>query len=141
MMKYEKPVVLANEELAEGVYAASGSDCYTTTAYIVQKPELGRGNYSLQVDAHHDTASNPHHGTGQVLTLNFNLPVEFVSADGSLVSGNGTTTIKISYTYHVNQGPENHGLGNIYVIADQGLEVVSASLSCNATCAEHAGLF
>ena len=41
MKDYVKPVVLVNEELAEGVYAASGSDCYTVTTNIHQRPETG----------------------------------------------------------------------------------------------------
>lgn len=136
MIKYEKPVVLANEDLSEGVYAASGSDCFVVTAYIHQRPQLGRGDYRIQMNATHDSSSASHHGTEQILTVIFNLPVTYVSSNGSLISGDGTTTIKIRYNYHVNAGPEGVGLGDLVVQAEQGLEVVSTDLYCNRTC-EH----
>ena len=46
MKEYMKPVLLTSDELAEGVYLASGdgSGCYTTTAYIHQTPQTGRGD-------------------------------------------------------------------------------------------------
>lgn len=31
MKNYEKPIVMINEDMAEGVYAASGGDCWTGT--------------------------------------------------------------------------------------------------------------
>ncbi len=39
MMNYEKPLILANEDIAEGVYAASGAgsaDCWTVAPVSVQ---------------------------------------------------------------------------------------------------------
>ena len=47
MNTYKKPVVLLNEELSEGVYAASG-DCYTCSGKVVQKPATGMLNYVVQ---------------------------------------------------------------------------------------------
>ena len=43
MKEYMKPVLFTSDELAEGVYLASGdgSGCYTTTAYIHQTPQTG----------------------------------------------------------------------------------------------------
>ena len=40
MAKYEKPMVIANDELAEGVFAASG--CYTVTWKKHQDNQEGR---------------------------------------------------------------------------------------------------
>ena len=42
MKKYEKPIVAVIENQSEGIYMASG--CYTTTATIHQRPEIGRGD-------------------------------------------------------------------------------------------------
>lgn len=79
-MKYERPIAIENDELAEGVYAASGSvvgnDCYTVSAYIHQTPETGRGDYRIQVNGVH-AAANGHHSGEQVLTLSFNKPVVY----------------------------------------------------------------
>ena len=40
MTDYKKPVVVGCDDVAEGVYAASG--CYTVTTNIHQRPEFGR---------------------------------------------------------------------------------------------------
>lgn len=138
-MKYEKPIAIENDELAEGVYAASGSvvgnDCYTVSAYIHQSPEIGRGDYRIQVNGVH-AASNGHHSGEQILTLNFNQPVDYSWSNGTLVGGNGTSTINIKYNYH-NNGNDNIGLGDIVVTADDGLAITGAVLSCNYDCGQH----
>lgn len=135
MEKYQKPVILTNEELEEGVYAASGSECYTVTAYIHQTPQQGRGDYRIQVDGVHDAADG-HHSGQQVLTLSFNKPVSFKSANGSLSGGDGTQSISITYGYH-NNASDNIGLGDVVVEADEGLAVLGAVLSCNRDCGQH----
>lgn len=134
MKEYVKPIVLANEELAEGVYAASGADCYTVNARIVQKPETGRGTHYIQVDAKHDAADG-HHGGEQVLTISFNEPVVYQHSNGTLVGGDGTTTLEIRYSYHSN-AKDNIGLGSVEVVADVGLAVTGTVLSCNYDCGD-----
>lgn len=135
MKNYEKPMVLANEELAEGVYAASGSDCYTVTYNIHQAPQEGRGDYRIQVDATHAAADN-HHSGEQILILTFNLPVTYVSSNGTLLSGDGSTCLNIKFTYH-NNASEYIGLGDVVVTADPGLTVNGAELQCNLSCSQH----
>lgn len=139
MKNYVKPVMLDNEEVFEGVYAASGAgdgaDCYTVTAYIHQTPETGRGDYRIQVNGVH-AAANGHHSGEQVLTLSFNQPVEYSSSNGTLVSGSGTATINIKYNYH-NNGNDNIGLGDVVVTSDDGLAITGAMLSCNYDCGQH----
>ena len=138
-MKYEKPIVIANEELSEGIYAASGDvigdNCYTVSAYIHQTPEIGRGDYRIQVNGVH-AASNGHHSGEQVLTLTFNQPVEYSSSNGTLVNGSGTSSINIKYNYH-NNGNDNIGLGDVVVTSDDGLAITGAMLSCNYNCGQH----
>ena len=125
MKTYEKPVVLMNEDMAEGVFADSGDACYTTTAYIHQVPEPGREDYRIQVNGRHDA---DHTCEGQILKLSFNQAVNYVSSQGSLVSGSGTATIEIKYTYH-NNPSDNIGLGDVVVTSEPGLAVTGASLS------------
>lgn len=124
MNKYSKPIVLMNEELAEGVYAASGTDCYSVTYQIHQTPENGRVDYRIQVDAHH---SADHHGTHQTLYITFNQPVTY--------GGGTTTTIAVSKEYHQN-GTDNIGFGDLIVTSDAGLSIQSAYVVCDRTC-EH----
>lgn len=140
MKTYEKPVVLANEELAEGVYAASGaggSDCYEVTAYIHQTPQTGRGDYRIQVNGKHNATG--HHSTGQVLILYFNQSVDYVSSNGTLKSGDGTSELKIDYSYHNNE-KDNIGLGDVVVTSEPGLAITGAVLECNYTCDQHDSL-
>ena len=47
MVKYSKPMVIVDQGLAEGVYAASGAGCYKASADIHQKPDIGRGDYRI----------------------------------------------------------------------------------------------
>ncbi len=142
MTNYEKPVILTNEDLAEGVYAASGAaggggDCYTVTAYITQTPQIGNERYTIHVDGFHNTTT--HHSTGQVLVLSFNMPVTYSSSNGSLSGGDGTAELRISYSYH-NNAVDNIGLGDVYVSAGEGLAVTGARLECNYSCDQHSGL-
>ena len=132
---YEKPVVLVNEDVAEGVYAASGADCYTVTAYIHQTPETGRGDFRIQVDGVHAAGDN-HHSGAQELVLSFNQAVTYKGSNGSLTDGDGTSSITIAYSYH-NNGYDNIGLGDVIVEADQGLAVTGAVLYCNHDCGQH----
>lgn len=135
MKNYEKPIVLMNDEVSEGVYAASGdggSECYKATAYIHQRPETGRENYCIQANAEH-TAANGHHSGQQILTLYFNQPVTYdwcSSANATLHGGNGTSNLQIRYNYH-NNAYEYIGLGDIYVKSGDGLEVTGARLECD----------
>lgn len=142
MKKYKKPLLIINEGFAEGVYAASGdtvsdadSDCYTATASIHQKPETGRGDYRIQVNGVH-AASNGHHSGEQHLFLSFNQSVTYVTSNGELTSGDGTSCIEIKYNYH-NNGNDNIGLGDVVVKSEPGLSVSSATLTCNYDCGQH----
>lgn len=139
MKKYDKPVILVNESLAEGVYAASGEqldqNCYTVKAYIHQTPETGREDYRIQVDATH-AAGDGHHSGEQHLFLSFNQPVTYSSSQGTLVGGDGTSTIEIQYNYH-NNGNDHIGLGDVVVTSEAGLAITGSKLTCNYNCGQH----
>ena len=64
MKKYEKPIVAIIENKSEGIYMASG--CYTTTATIHQRPEIGRGDYRIQINGIHNA---DHTKESQILTI------------------------------------------------------------------------
>jgi hypothetical protein len=133
MKNYEKPMILTNEEAAEGVYTASGSDCYTVTANIHQRPQEGRGDYRIQVNAQHAAS---HHSTQQILILSFNQAVTYSGSNGTLVGGNGTTTLRIQFGYHNNYS-EGVGMGDVIVTSDPGLALTGAVLQCNQSCNQH----
>lgn len=123
MLKYEKPVVLKNEDLSEGVYMASG--CYTTTASIRQDHQTGRTDYRIQVNAKHD---GDHTTDEQTLTIVFNQDVVYKWSNGTVVGSGTGTTIVIKTYYHQNP-KDNVGLGDVVVESEQGLAIVSISMT------------
>ncbi|MBE5864813.1 MAG: hypothetical protein E7292_01205 [Lachnospiraceae bacterium] len=137
MKNYEKPVVLVNEELAEGVYAASG-DCYTVTAKIVQLPELGKDWYTIQMDGVHD-AQDGHHSSERVIKVVFNQVVTYQASNAESVSGSGSNILYLTYvqgngSYH-NNAQDTLGLGNLEVVSEPGLAINSVSCSyCSRSC-------
>lgn len=125
MKGYEKPVVLVNEELSEGIYAASG--CYTITTNVHQELQNGRGDYRIQVNAKHQS---DHSCTKQTLTISFNMPVEYKQSTGTLVGSGTGTTIVVEYNYF-NNPTDNIGLGDLIVTADPGLAITSIKMTDN----------
>ncbi|WP_448862136.1 hypothetical protein [Dorea sp.] len=128
MSNYSKPMISIDNGMAEGVYAASGDaskGCYTANAHIHQTPQNGRGDYRIQVNGVH---SADHSNEAQILTISFNQNVTYQSSQGTLLSGNGTNTLKISYNYHQNPN-DDIGLGDLVVTADTGLAITGVSIT------------
>ncbi len=125
MSKYVKPVISLDEGMAEGVYAASGAGCYKASAYIHQTPQTGRGDYRIQVNGHHNA---DHTKEAQVLTISFNQNVTYVSGGAGVISGDGTTTLKIKLSYHQNP-TDNIGFGDLVVTSDAGLAITGVSIT------------
>ena len=91
MKNYEKPVVLMNEELAEGVYAASGDgDCWTLT-YSVPQRWNGEGMV-IELVATHSTELQ-HLSLGTVVTVTFDQPIVSARSESTefVTSVSGTT--------------------------------------------------
>ena len=110
----------------ECIQPASGADgCYTASAYIHQTPETGRGDYRILVNGHHNA---DHTKEAQVLTISFNQNVTYVSGGAGLISGNGTTTLKIKLSYHQN-ATDNIGFGDLVVTSDAGLAITGVSIT------------
>ena len=109
--------------MAEGVYATSG--CYTVNAYITQVPQIGRGDYRIQLNAIHDA---DHTNNSQVLTITFNQNVKYVSSNGTLGFGDDTNTLVINFGYFQNEY-DNVGLGELVVTSDECLEIINVKLT------------
>ena len=125
MVKYSKPMVIVDQGLAEGVYAASGAGCYEVSAYIHQKPETGRGDFRIQVNGKHNA---DHTRNAQVLTISFNKNVTYVSGGAGVIDGNGTPTLRVKLGYHQNPS-DNIGLGDLVVTSDAGLAITGVSIT------------
>ena len=77
MKKYEKPVVMINEEVAEGVYAASG--CWHLDAKdITQFPCDGQIYYVVHLHFWHDDIA---HKPNTYLTINFDQNVKMIEIE------------------------------------------------------------
>ncbi len=134
MKKYEKPIVMINEDLAEGVYAASGaSACYT-----MKKPEInqtyanGRSYYVIKVHADHIDAGHP--TNGQNVTIQFNQDVTVTKCGGTggtLVSSSTGKVITIHYDYF-NNSSDNFEFADLTVESEDGLEVERYYVDCDA---------
>ena len=124
-MNYIKPAVLSSADLAEGIYTASGaSTCYTTTAKIHQRPQTGRGDYRIQVNARHH---GDHTKEEQKLIIKFNQPVVYKWSNGQIAGGDGTDTLTIALHYHQNPN-DNIGFGDLIVESFSGLIILSAEV-------------
>lgn len=134
MKKYEKPIIHVNEDLAEGVYAASG--CFSSNAQIVQTPELGNNTYCVNLTASH-AANDNHHSSTQKFEIIFNQPVTYKSSNAIYCQGSGSNTLVLEYDYHANN-VESIGLGNIYLESGDALSIISCTnVYCNLDCGIH----
>ena len=122
MEKYSKPMVIVDQGLAEGVYAASGAGCYKASADIHQKPDIGRGDYRIQVNGQHNA---DHTKEAQI---SFNQNVTYVSGGAGVIDGNGTPTLRVKLGYHQNPS-DNIGLGDLVVTSDAGLAITGVSIT------------
>ena len=127
-MTYIKPLIIKSTDMIEGIYAGSG-DCYTTEAWIHQRPEVGREDFRIQVIGRHHA---DHTREKQILTISFNSPVTYSACymnGATLLSGDGTNTLRIQLTYHQNP-VDNIGGGDLVVRSDNlALQVISCVLS------------
>ena len=128
MRVYESPTVLLNEDLAEGVYAASGasasSDCWSVDAYFHQTPVNGDRRYVIQINAKHNwgIAAIDAHTSNCIITISFNQLVEY----------NGVPTHSISIAKNINTTNPNESLGfaDTIVYSDEGLQISNVEIQC-----------
>ena len=129
MSAYIKPtaekVTFTYEDQVVAARSDSGNGCYTADAHIHQTPETGRGDYRIQVNGKHNA---DHTKEVQWLHISFNLPVNYSSSQGTLLSGDGSNTLVIEYHYHQNP-TDNIGLGDLCVVAEPGLAITSVSIT------------
>lgn len=128
MKNYAKPVVLANTDLAEGIYAASGADstCYTVNAYIHQfYSNTDYVEYRIQVNARHNAN---HSNNKQIVTILFNQPVNYKYSSGILKSGNNTSKIILEYNYFQNP-KDNIGFGDLVIDSNPNLSIESVIIT------------
>ena len=117
-------------QLIESAYIGgkgNESKCYTCNAKINQRPETGRDDFRIQIEAQHH---GDHTCDEQILTMIFNYPVTFISCNnGSLNGYNNSTRIKVKLRYHNNQ-IDNIGMEDFIVKSPYNdLEIVNCFIS------------
>lgn len=146
MKNYERPFIVVNEELAEGVYAASGAvaggsttgGTSSSTNCFGFSPNLQGSSdsyYYIDMQITHLTAngSDPHASTGLIITFNFNQPVKYAGAQScspASVSGDGTSTITIQINTNVDAQFWGGYLGQVKFESEAGLSLTGYSVSC-----------
>lgn len=130
MKYYEKPIVLANEELAEGVYAASGGNCWEPSIFSVQ--DYVDGKHVFEVHNSH-TTSVEHISAGYTVQITCSAPVTSASAENNWacsISGNVVTVTRTSHANGYKSGDET----SFKVWIGTGDEATTKSLTATITC-------
>lgn len=139
MKNYERPIVMLNDELAEGVYAASGNsvvseDCwvldYVTPVHDANTIYSNNG-VQVQVSITHTNPEN--HLSSAKVTVNFNQTITAILEDSAVTEATfeGTTVYITTDLTTYNAGPENKTYNiTVQCNSPSTLAVVSKSIEC-----------
>ncbi len=132
MKNYEKPVIVKNDEMTEGIYLASGdttSDCWTVD---VTKDQSDAGGYStFRVNAVHNNAAQ-HISSKTDVDILFNDTVTKAEFEGFTASVNGSS-VKLTRESHANAYQSGDNFNSLLKIWSPGYKtigVVSAGITC-----------
>lgn len=128
MKDYEKPIVVANEDAFEGVYAASGglaeNDCWTVD--VRSEQDWNGSHHVFQVHAVHSTAVK-HISTSTTVTLTFSSALTNAYSEFSCTCSGNTVTVTRELLAN------GYGSGDNYtykVWASTGNEATTKALTC-----------
>lgn len=128
MTDYEKPVVLANEDVAEGVYTASGgetsTDCWSVGAKSVQ--EWNGSHHVFEVSCSHSTGV-VHISSKTVVNLTFSSPLTDAYSEFTCSFSGNTATV----TRELHANAYNSGDTMTYKVWVKGAdEATTKAISC-----------
>ena len=131
---YNKPVILTNDDMAEGVFAASGNtstDCWTVT---VTKDQTDAGGYcTFRVDGKHNK-SMEHISTKTVVKIVFSDTVTNAEFEGFgfevSANGNTVTLTRESHANAYNSGDNFNSLLKIWSPTYQTITATSYGITC-----------
>lgn len=140
MKNYERPIVMINEDLAEGVYAASGAgqgsnECWTIYVKRDQEDAGGYSTYRLYCD--HSTALQ-HISVATTMTITFCTAIEkaeYEDASVSVsVSGNSVTLSRECHGNSYLSGDNFKSLLKVWTVDGSAPELEPpATISCTKT--------
>ena len=128
MKNYEKPVVMVNEGLAEGVYAASG-DCWSVNCYPVNPQHVVDGYKHFRVEFQHTDAVT-HISTAVEIQLTFNYPI--ADASGEFSSSASGNVVTITRQAHANAYFQGDLVNILLQVKPEDVSIVDA-LACTGT--------
>ena len=100
MSNYQKPAVVLNEGLAEGVFAASGdAECWTIDPVSVQDWDGARHVFEIRC-VH--SAAVEHISSAATITLNFNSMVKYAYAEAGFPTTYSGSTVSVVRELHAN---------------------------------------
>lgn len=103
MNAYEKPVVMVNDDLAEGVYAASGATCWSITGSSVQ--DWNGSAHIFEFHATHSTSvQHISNGFTAKITFNYNIASVNNQQGSATPSGNVVTATVPTFGNAYNSG-------------------------------------
>lgn len=129
MMNYEKPLVLANEDVAEGVYAASGAICWTTGAVSTQ--DYVDGNHIFEISAQHTTMVE-HISNALTVELSFNYPITSAYSENDWTCSVNGSKVTVTRPSHANAYKSGDSV-TFKVWVGTGDEATTKALTCSAT--------
>ncbi len=137
MKEYEKPVVIINDEISEGVYAASGdetADCWSVAPVSVQ--DWNGSHHVFEVRCVHSTAVQ-HISSQSTVTLTFDHPL--TDAYSEFPCSFSDTTVTVERELHANAYKSGDTMTyKVWVKASdeastKSISCIGSSISCTKT--------
>lgn len=140
MNAYEKPVVMVNDDLAEGVYAASGATCWSITGSSSQNWN-GSGHIFEFHATHSTSVQHISNGFTAKITFNYNIAsVSHMDAEGSVGSSGNVVTATVGTFGNAYHSGDNRSFKLIVSTGDEattkllsitGMEIYDCDWSAN----------
>lgn len=131
MKKYLKPVIVVNENMSEGVYAAPSGEPECWNINIKSDQKDAGGYHTFRVAARHSTHSQ-HISRKTTITITFNQNIRRVEFEGFKTSVNGNQAVLVR-ELHGNSyccGDNYNCLLKVWGSDCKSLAVTSSSISC-----------
>ena len=123
---YRKPIITLVDEMMEGVYAESGSNCWT--GYIIPGQDYVDGDHLFRIDATHSN-SVEHIYDNVTISLYFNHPITKLRSENGWTcntNGNYATVTRVNHGNGYSSGDHV----NFCIWASTGDEATTKSLIC-----------
>ena len=98
MSKYEKPMVMINEELAEGVYAASGAECWAVSEAISVQDWDGESHVFQMKFRHSTDYQHTTDGFSVTVTFSNNITKARSNESGDMVGSNSISFTRFGHS-------------------------------------------